>query len=123
MTIFKVKSNVFNEKIGEIFYSLSKNYSLLFLDEHLFISPNKYNQKIDFKKALKPKKDFLISEINESNLNCEPMIVQDWCKDRFARLELQKLEEEKQDYIKEILDALDKLEEDLIKTEREGDES
>ena len=64
MAIYKVKSNVFNEKIGEIFYKLSKDYSLLFVDEQLFISPNRYNQEINFKKALKPKKDFLISEID-----------------------------------------------------------
>ena len=42
MTIFKVKSNVFNEKIGEIFYKLSKNYSLLFLDEQLLFNESAF---------------------------------------------------------------------------------
>ena len=123
MTIFKVKSNVFNEKIGEIFYKLSKNYSLLFLDEQLFISPNKYDQEIDFKKALKPQKDYLISEINAENIEQESMVVQEWCKDRFAKLELQKLEEEKQEYIKNLLEALDQFEKQLDEVEQEGDES
>lgn len=123
MAIYKVKSNVFNEKIGEIFYKLSKDYSLLFVDEQLFISPNRYNQEINFKKALKPKKDFLISEIDESNLSRESTVVQDWCKDRFTRLDLQRLENDKQDYIRDILDALDKIEAELSNSEQEGDES
>lgn len=123
MLIFKIKSNSFNEKIGEIFQKLSSNYSLFFLGEALYVCPNKYNQKIDFKKALKPQKDFLISELTEEKLEFEEDVVKEWCKDRLVRLDLQRLEVDKQKQIRDILDYLDELDKTLEQTEKEGDEA
>lgn len=121
MVIFKVKSNIFKEKIGNIFQKLSSNYSLLFLDDTLFISPNKYDQEIDFKKALKPAKNFLISEINEENISFENTLVQDWCKEKFSRMDLQRFEKENQEYLANLISSIEEIGALLDNTKR-GDE-
>ena len=123
MSIFKVKSNIFNEKIGEIFYKLSSKYSLLFLEDTLFISPNKYDQELDFKKALKPTKNFLISEINEENIKLENTTVQEWCRERLAQLDLQRFEHENQSYLRSVIEAIDKLDKYFDEIKQKGDES
>lgn len=123
MEIFKVKSNVFNEKIGEILHKLSGEYSLLFLEETLFISPNNYNQEINFKKALRPQRDFLVSELSDSDIAKECEVVKDWCKERLVQLDIQRFEAEQQEYLKGLLDYLDKLDSSLEKEEQKGDET
>ena len=113
MAIFKVKSNVFNEKIGEIFHKLSNDYSLLFLDETLFISPNFYNQEIDLEKRIKPRKNFLISILDETDISKECDVVKDWCKEKMIQLDLQRFEAEQQEYLKGLLDYLEKIDSSL----------
>ena len=119
MAIFKIKSNVFDEKIGAILHKLSKDYSLLFLDETLFISPNNYNQEINFKKALRPQKDFLISELDEIEIAREDDIVKEWCKEKMVQLDIQRLEAEKQEYLKGLLNYLDELDSSLKDSQEE----
>lgn len=119
MAIFKIKSNVFDEKIGIILHKLSKDYSLLFLDDTLFVSPNNYDQEINFKRALRPQRDYLISKMDEIEMAKESEIVKEWCKERMVNLDLQRFEAEKQEYLKGLLEYLDELDSSLETKEEE----
>ena len=65
------------------------------------------------KKTFRPIKDFYIQEITENNLQLEDSFIIDWCRDSFVDLERQKYEIEQQKKLRQVMSAMDKMEEIL----------
>lgn len=120
MAIFKIKSNIFDEKISEICLKLTKNYSALFFGDTLYISPNHFDQSLDFKKFLVPKKSFLVSEMTDEDIAAENDVVKNWCKEKMVQLDIQRFEKEKQNYLKDLMEYLDNLDSLLERGVQEG---
>lgn len=115
--IYKILGDVNEKNFDKIVSNISKYYKFLFFRQGLYIALINFEQKDEaqnlMKKTFRPIKDFYIQEITENNLQLEDSFIIDWCRDSFVDLERQKYEIEQQKKLRQVMSAMDKMEEIL----------
>ena len=92
---------------------LTNNFNVFFYGTSLFAAKKVFDDDVNIKELLKPKKDYFVTEINEDNLKYESQNVIEWCRDNFIKLDLQRLEKEKQAELKALMLMLDEVDEKM----------
>ena len=115
--IYKILGDINEKNFDKIVSNISKYYKFLFFRQGLYIALINFEQKDEaqnlIKKTFRPIKDFYIQEITENNLQLEDSFIIDWCRDSFVDLERQKYEIEQQKKLRQVMSAMDKMEEIL----------
>ena len=115
--IYKILGDINEKNFDKIVSNISKYYKFLFFRQGLYIALINFEQKDEaqnlMKKTFRPIKDFYIQEITENNLQLEDSFIIDWCRDSFVDLERQKYEIEQQKKLRQVMSAMDKMEEIL----------
>lgn len=109
--IYKIVSDF--TKLDITLRKLTNNFNVIFYGTSLFAAKKVYDDDVDIRELLKPKKDYFVSEINEDNLKYESQNVIEWCKDNFIKLDLQRLEKEKQEELKALMSILEEVDEKM----------
>ena len=117
--IYKILRDINEDNFDKIISNISKYYKFLFFRQGLYIALINFEQKDKaqelMKKTFRPVKNFYIQEITEHNLQLEHSFIIDWCRDSFVDLERQKYEIEQQKKLRQVMSAMDKMEEILEK--------
>lgn len=120
--IYKILMEMKN--FEDIIKSLSDKFYILFLNNSLYICDKRYKNvsKKSICKLLSNDNVCLI-EINENNILYESNNAKAWCEDKFIKRDLKKLEDDKQEELKELMKNIDIFEDKLknIIKNREGD--
>ena len=115
--IYKILRDINESNFDKIISNISKDYKCLFFRQGLYIALINFEQKDEaqelMKKTFRPVKNFYIQEITEHNLQLEDSFIIDWCRDSFVDLERQKYEIEQQKKLRQVMSAMDKMEEIL----------
>ena len=115
--IYKILGDINEKNFDKIISNISKYYKFLFFRQGLYIALINFEQKDKaqelMKKTFRPVKNFYIQEITEHNLQLEDSFIIDWCRDSFVDLERQKYEIEQQKKLRQVMSAMDKMEEIL----------
>ena len=117
--VYKIVGNFSDDKFSTMLEKLSKFCSCIYRNEVLYIALNdvRYAQSIEseLKKIFKPQRDYLITQINVSNIMKEEELIRDWCRDAFVRLEEQRYELNNQEKLRQVMADMDVMEAKLQK--------
>lgn len=112
--VYKIQGNFNEDNFEGIFKKLSPHFKLMYKYNTLFAALIDYNfvnkSESYLRNALRPSKDFYISEINEKNIMREEQSIIQWCRDNLVNLDRQKYEKEEQARLKEVMKAMDNME-------------
>lgn len=121
--VFKVVGNFDDSNFYRMLDKLEEKFSFIYYSDAIFASIKNYKdseQAEDFlKKIFRPARNFLIAEINETNINRQSDIVKEWCLNNFVKLESQKFEDEEQTRLKQVWERMDHLEQTLNEMQNE----
>lgn len=110
--IYKIQSKFLN--LEKTIKKLSKYYDVIFYNNVLYAGLISLKQDIKINTLLKPSSSFYVVELDEDNLKFEADNIIGWCKEKLVNLDMQKIETEEQDKLKNILNIIDKFEENLL---------
>ena len=120
--IYKIMGDFNADNFERIFVKLGEFYKIIYYEGVLYIALSTYKLKEDaeicIKKTLKPARNFVIKEIDETNLKNESDFVIEWCRDNFVEIERQKYEIEKQNKLRATMKALDNFEQILAEQQK-----
>ena len=112
--VYKIQGNFNEDNFESIFKKLGPHFKLMYKYNTLFAALIDYNfvnkSESYLRNALRPSKDFYISEINEKNIMREEQSIIQWCRDNLVSLDRQKYEKEEQARLKEVMKAMDNME-------------
>lgn len=112
--VYKIQGNFNEDNFEGIFKKLGPHFKLMYKYNTLFAALIDYNfvnkSESYLRNALRPSKDFYISEINEKNIMREEQSIIQWCRDNLVSLDRQKYEKEEQARLKEVMKAMDNME-------------
>ena len=112
--VYKIQGNFNEDNFEGIFKKLGPHFKLMYKYNTLFAALIDYNfvnkSESYLRNALRPSKDFYISEINEKNIMREEQSIIQWCRDNLVNLDRQKYEKEEQARLKEVMKAMDNME-------------
>ena len=112
--VYKIQGNFNEDNFESIFKKLGPHFKLMYKYNTLFAALIDYNfvnkSESYLRNALRPSKDFYISEINEKNIMREEQSIIQWCRDNLVNLDRQKYEKEEQARLKEVMKAMDNME-------------
>lgn len=114
--IFKITTDC--KDIEEIVKIFGCNYDILYYGQSFYISekfPSKRKTCDSIKKKLKNYNNTFIIQIDENNLKYEFSQVQTWCRDKFVEQDLKRFEKEKQPEINEMMETINRFEEEIQK--------
>ena len=112
--VYKIQGNFNEDNFEGIFKKLRPHFKLMYKYNTLFAALIDYNfvnkSESYLRNALRPSKDFYISEINEKNIMREEQSIIQWCRDNLVNLDRQKYEKEEQARLKKVMKAMDNME-------------
>lgn len=112
--VYKIQGNFNEDNFEGIFKKLGPHFKLMYKYNTLFAALIDYNfvnkSESYLRNALRPSKDFYISEINEKNIMREEQSIIQWCRDNLVNLDRQRYEKEEQARLKEVMKAMDNME-------------
>ena len=112
--VYKIQGNFNEDNFEGIFKKLGPHFKFMYKYNTLFAALIDYNfvnkSESYLRNALRPSKDFYISEINEKNIMREEQSIIQWCRDNLVNLDRQKYEKEEQARLKEVMKAMDNME-------------
>lgn len=112
--VYKIQGNFNEDNFEGIFKKLGPHFKLMYKYNTLFAALIDYNfvnkSESYLRNALRPSKDFYISEINEKNIMREEQSIIQWCRDNLVNLDRQRYEKEEQARLKKVMKAMDNME-------------
>jgi len=115
--VFKIQGDLNEDNFDRIFIGLQKYFTILLRRGTMYIALQDFSEfeegKKIMKRVLKPARDFYVGEINQNNISREEQFVMEWCRDALVKLDRQRYELEKQERLKLVDQALDRMEEIL----------
>lgn len=124
--IFKIDMNY--DDLVEVINLFKDTYDILFC-QHLYISERKKiknNSCEKIKLKLKEYPNSYVIAIDEFNLISQPLQVQMWCRDKFVEQDLMEFEDNEQNKIKAMMDAVHNFDhalETILKNKNDGGET
>ena len=104
--VYKIQGNFNEDNFEGIFKKLGPHFKLIYKYNTLFAALIDYNfvnkSESYLRNALRPSKDFYISEINEKNIMREEQSIIQWCRDNLVNLDRQRYEKEEQARLKKV---------------------
>lgn len=115
--VFKVVGNFNDTNFEKITTKISQKFLFMYLDKTFFIALKSWNERegaIDLmSKTFRPVKDFYIEEVTEQNIIRQQSFIKEWCLKQLVRLDTERYEEENQQRLKKVWEAMDNMESQL----------
>ena len=91
----------------------------MYVDNTLFIALKEWKEHEGseelINKTFRPMKNFYIEEITEKNITTLTPVIKEWCLNNLVKLDTERYEAENQEKLKQVWQAMDRMEEQLTK--------
>lgn len=112
--VYKIQGNFNEDNFEMIFKKLGSHFKLMYKHNTLYAALIDYGfvdkNESYLRNTLKPSKNFYICKIDEKNIMNEDQSVIAWCRDSLVGLDRQKYEREQQIKLREVMEAMDNME-------------
>ena len=121
MFVYKVMGNFTNENFKNKLFKIQNDFKFMYKNNSLYMSVLNYEQNInknvlnELRTIFTPDEEFLVVEITEKNIMKEEPTIREWCRDCLVENDRKKYEYEKQGKLKDVMRAMDIMEDILYK--------